>query len=239
MVKTLRCSSCGAGLRNESGQPNVICEYCNSFVRVSDDKRPQIDISVAISQMMGLWVSSNAKDKVDISEEYKYVAMLMENHRYVDAKKRIDKILSVDATQSRAWFYKSLLPVLEQESILFKGSYINIMKLSQITKRQIVHKYLRLCGLKPWHHRAFLKHYRSTDFLYEQHMKHLDNAIQYESSQERLDFLKEHKQKRIEMQKRKLRRRRLSTFGLITLLVLVFGGACLALWYFYFRQGIF
>jgi len=237
MVKTLRCSSCGAGLRSEGDQPNVVCEYCNSFVRVSDDKQPQFDVTAVLTQILGLWVSTD--DAVDYTREYEQITELMEGHRYVDAKKRLDRILEADETQSRAWFIKSLLPILEREGVLYKGSYINIVKLSQITDRRVIHMYLKHCGLKPWLHKQFLAYYRSTDFLFEQHMQSIDKAIEHSTTEERIAFLKEHKAKRIAFQKRKLRKRSLANFGLIALLFAVVAGGCVALWYFVFKQGIF
>jgi hypothetical protein len=237
MVKTLRCSSCGAGLRNDGGQPNVVCEYCNSFVRVADDKQVQFDMTATLTRIMEVWTSHSGA--TDFAREYQIVADLMEKHRYLDVKKRLDRILEVDSTQARAWFYKSLLPILENESVLFKGSYVNIVKLSQITDRRVVRMYLKRCGLKSWQHKSFLSFYRSTDFLFDQHMRYLDKAIEFSHTEERIKFLKEHKEKRIMWRKKRLRRRNLGTWGLIFLLFAVIAGCFAAVWYFYIEQGIF
>jgi hypothetical protein len=232
MAKVLRCSSCGAGLRNEGGQPNVVCEYCNSFVRVADDK-PQFDVTAVLTQIMGVWSETREEKSsgVDLSKEYDFVMKLMENHKYVDAQERLDKILDFDETQSRAWFYKSLLPVLENENVAFKGKYVNIVKLSQVTNRSVISTYLSRCGLKPWQHKQFMEYYRKTDFLFEQHMRDLNRAIEHAQTETLINFLLEHKEKRIKWQKQKLRKRNLATFGWIFLMFAVIAGCCVAVWF--------
>lgn len=232
MVKTLRCSSCGAALKCETGQPNVVCEYCNSFVRVADDT--QLDSATIISHIAQIWPRVRNDD---FTSEYERIRDLIENHKYTDAMRRLDRILEKDNTQARAWFYKSLLPILERETVLFKGCYINIVKVSQITNRNTLRMYLKHCGLRRWQQRKFLDYYRSTDFLFEQHMKYLDKAIEHASTDERIAFFKEHKEERQRMQKRKLRRRKAGTWGLILLLVAVLAGAGLVFWYF--GRGVF
>jgi hypothetical protein len=229
MAKVLRCSSCGAGLRPTAGQPNVVCEYCNSFVRVADDKAAaQFETTVILSQMMQIWPRVRSDD---FTGTYETINELIGKHKYVEARSRLNRILEKDHTQARAWFYKALLPILEQDTILFKGCYINIVTLSQIVKRDEVRMYLKHCGLPKWRHREFLDYYRSTDFLYEQQIKFLDKAIENASTEERKEYFQIVKKQRIKFQKKRIRRKWAENFGLILILGVVVVGVCAIIWY--------
>jgi len=229
MVKALRCSSCGAGLQPTTGQPNVVCEYCNSFVRVADDRSAQFNTEAILSQIVKLWPRVRSDD---FTSDYEKIKDLISEHKYVEANRQLSRILEMDNTQSRAWFYKSLLPILEQETVVFKGCHVNVVKVSKTTSRAHMRAYLRKCGLSGGRQKQFLDFYRSTDFLYVQHVKFLDKAIEHASTAERTEFFKTVKEKRVKLQKQILRRRRWSTIGLILLLAVVVGGACFAVWYF-------
>jgi len=208
-------------------------------VRVADDKRPQLDVTAVMTQIVGIWAKSKEESYVNFEREYDNVVELMESHRYKDANVRLDKILDMDEKQSRAWFYKSLLPILEKENVIYKGNSVNVVKLSRITNSGVVRQYLKNCGLKSWQVKPFLDYYRKTDFLFEQHMRYLDKAIENATNEERLAFLEEHKKKRIKWQKQRIRKRKFATFGWLLLLAMVVAGCGFALWWFVFKEGLF
>ena len=234
MTKALRCSSCGAALTHSSGQPNTVCGYCNSFVRVSDDKSEQFDTAVILNQIISLWPRVR---KDDFTDEYQSIKDLLSGHKFVAANKRLNAILQKDSTQSRAWFYKSLLPILEQETVSFKGCFVNVYKVSQITDRARLRVYLKNCGLGKWQQREFLSFYRSTNFLYQQQIKFLDKAIEHASTEDRIAFFTKHKTEVVKRHEQKLRRRNFVTWALILTLFGVIAGAIVLAWFV--SQGAF
>jgi len=228
MVKVLRCSNCGANLKCESGRPNVVCEYCKSFVRIDDDsKQYDPDVILSLITEMGDRVRTDG-----FSGEYNEIKGLISANKYCEASERLDVILKQDETQARAWFYKSLLPIIEQENIFYKGCYINVVKVSQITNRKLLRQYLKGCGLSWLKINGFLDYYRSTDFLYEQSLGFLNKAIKHASTEERRTFLENHRYEFVRKQQRKLRLRGFATFGLIALLAAVVIGGAVVVWIF-------
>ena len=228
-MKVHKCSCCGANLKLEHGQRNVVCEYCNAFVSVEDGDDPQY----AVTAILGHIAEMGARKQTDeFSGAYKQIKDLIAKHNYIQANERLDQILARDERQARAWFYKSLLPIIEQEVIVFKGYQIDIIRVAQISNRKQLHAYLKYCGLSLRHQKSFLDYYRRTDFLYEQNMKYLDNAIRCAASKEREVFLGEQKRDRIAAQRRKRRRERWGTVGLVLLLCAVLVGGAIAFWYF-------
>ena len=219
-MKRLVCGSCGAGLKNvEDGQINVKCDYCGTVIRVVGEGDEQYNTEYIINQILELGVGRKRKDSFDA--DYKRAKGLIEQHRYFEANELLNEILTEDSTQARAWYYKSVLPVLEQESIVYRGCYINIHVLSRITKREHIKSFLSGCGLSWYHHAGFMKFYGSIDFLYEQQLKFLDKAIEHASTLERKEFFIKQKNIAIKEQKRKLRNRSYGNFFLISLLVAV------------------
>lgn len=226
MVKTLRCSSCGAGLIITSGQPNVKCEYCKTCTRVASD----IDTGAVLNHISQLWPRVR---KDDFTTAYQNIKDLLSEHKFVEASKTLNSILEKDNTQARAWFYKTLIPILDQETVLFKGHYVNVVRVSKITTRSQLRVYLKNCGLSKRKQREFLDYYRSTDFLFEQDMKYIDKAIEHASTNERRAYFIDYKSQRIKNQKRMLRRRAFMTWGLISLLFAATVGMICVFWYFY------
>ena len=172
--------------------------------------------------------------KDDFTSQYERIKELMSQHKYVEASRKLDNILEKDHTQARAWLYKSLLPILDQETILFKDRYyVNVVKVSKTTTRKQCRMYLRSCGLSRRKQREFLDYYRSTDFLYQQDIKYINKAIEHASTAERRTYFTEFRKQRIKAQKRMLRRRAFVTWGLIAILAGVTVGMVAVFWYFF------
>lgn len=227
MGKVLRCSSCGAGLQYLPGQPNVQCGYCKTYTRVGSD----VDVGEMINYISEL---GSRVRKDDFTSMYERIKDLMSAHKYVEASKKLDAILEKDHTQARAWFYKSMLPILDQETILFKDKYyVNVVKVSRTTTRAQMRRYLKSCGLSRFKQREFLDYYRSTDFLYQQDIKYINKSIEHASTAERRAYFIEYKKQRIKAQKRMLRRRALVTWGLIAILAAATAGMVAAFWTFF------
>ena len=218
IMKQLRCDSCGAALKNyEAGMVNVKCEYCGTVLRVVGAGSEQYNTENIVNQILELGVARTRKDR--FNNTYKNAKNLIEQHKYTEANNLLNGILAEDQSQARAWYYKSILPILEQESVLYHGHYINIHILSQITKDKHVKSYLSSCGLPRLQHAGFMRFYGSMDFLYEQQLKFLDKAVEYASTPERKEFFINQKDIAINRQKKKLLNRSWGNFFLITLLL--------------------
>lgn len=227
-MKRLICEGCGAGLKvDEIGQANVKCEYCGTYVRILGRGSELYDAENIISQIFELGVKRVRKDNLHV--HYEKAKNLIEDNKMVEANELLNSILKEDPTQSRAWFYKSLLPILEQESILFGGHYVNICILSRLIKSDEITKYLAECGLTWVQRRKFMKFYRSTNFLYEQRLKFVDKAIDNASTPERKAFFEKQKAEAIKENDSKLRRRAVVNFLLLGLLVVVAVSAAVVL----------
>jgi len=217
-TKRLICDSCGAPLKGlEQGRANIQCDYCATVIRVVGEGAEQYNTENIVNQILELGIARMRKD--DFDKSFERAKDLIQQHKYAEANNVLNEILDSDETQSRAWYYKSLLPVLEQESVVFRGCYINIPVLAKINKRDQIAEYLTSCGLSWYQQRAFMKFYGSTDFLYEQQLRFLDKAIEYASTPDRKDFFTKQKSIAIARQRRKLRNRRIGNFFLIVLLI--------------------
>ena len=203
-MKTLRCDNCGANLEDFDSVDNVKCEYCGSVIRVRDEGEFN---AAALLAAVGnvIEISRMAINAGAVEDKYESVKKLVEKHEYRAANDVLNEILREDEKESRAWFLKSLLPVLEQESVLYHGCYINISLYSKLTKKEDITMYLDMCGLSRVRHRGFRAFYRSKDFLYEQQLKFIDNAIEC-ASPERREYFEKEKKEIIDKQKRKNRK---------------------------------
>ena len=225
-MKVMKCDSCSANLNPEDGQVNVKCEYCGTVIRVVGEGAEQYSSENILNQILELGTGRVRKDSFD--SMFQRAKDFIEQHKYAEANKILNEVLEEDHTQARAYFYKSLLPVLEQESIMYKGCYINIIVLAQITNRHEISAFLTECGLPWYRHSKFMRFYGSVDFLYEQQLKFLDKAIEHASTKERRNFFSEQKKLVIKKHRSKLRRTRIGNFLLILLLAaVVIGGIIL------------
>lgn len=232
-ARALRCDSCGGTLQNIDNQPNIRCEYCGTYVRVLNDPQSQFDSEAIVNQIAQIWPRVRSDN---FTAEYEKIRALIDVHKFLDAKKRLDVILEKDETQSRAWFYKSMLPILDQETVLFGGYHINVVRVAQITDRKLLRQYLKSCGLRSRQRKKFMSFYRSTDFLYEQQIKYVDKAIKHTKSDDRHTFFQNFKEELIAAQQKKIRRKRFSNGGLIVLLAVSVVGLLVAGWIFVVRD---
>ena len=221
-VSSIQCDGCGARLKKMDGV-NVNCEYCGVLIRVVGEGSEQYNIANILSQFTRLDMDRIRKDSFD--KLYERVKVFIEQGKYVEASTVLNNILDEDKTQARAWFYKSLLPVLEEDTVMFRGYPINVRVISQITNRQMISMYLKDCGLPRRQHAEFMRFYGSTDFLHNQTMKFLDKAIEHASSDERRAFFKTQKETAIEYHKHNMRVQRRETMMWILLAFGVLVGA--------------
>jgi DNA-directed RNA polymerase subunit RPC12/RpoP len=214
-MRTLKCDNCGAGIQTTGDSPNVKCEYCGTIVRLrtGDDRYFSTTAIIQNINMLGTRIRGDS-----FNSRYELITQNIERHAYIEAAVALNRILEEDITQARAWYYKALLPVLEQESVLYAGCYINVKIISQITDRRLIHKYLTNCGLPRWRHKHFMAYYGSMDFLYEQQIRFIDKAIEHASTPERKDFMKKRKKEIQRREDRKIFVRGFSTFMWLLLL---------------------
>ena len=209
-MKTFRCDGCGANIEIESDAVNTKCEYCNTVVRIHTPE--EYDAKTIVGQIAEIVKLNQANDKFE--NKYKRAIHLIERNEYRHANDVLNEILHDDPAESRAWFYKSLLPILEQESVLYCGCYINLTVYKSLTKNDAITEYLNQCGLPKYKHSRFRRFYGSADLLYEQQMKFIDKAIE-NAIPTRAEFFKAEKEKIIERQKRKEKRKTAANIGLL------------------------
>lgn len=212
-VKELKCVCCGASLQGvEADSVNVKCEYCGQMVRVyaDDDSFSTEAILEKISQL-GNRVRNDGFDT-----EYERAKYLIRNHNYNEASVLLNTILANDITQARAWYYKSLLPVLDQGSVKFRGSIVDIQTVAKLVKRNEINEYLEQCGIGLFARRAFMNYYATGGFLYEQQKRFLNDAIQYASTPKRREFFKQKRQDINSNWQNRVMRRNLIRFFFIT-----------------------
>ena len=225
-LKTLKCAGCGAGLPLRSGDVNLQCEYCNVVTRRVSKGEPASDVIMEKVQRVADFLTESRQ-----KEKYALALDLIRKSRYTAAMDILTQILAEDDKQARAWFYKSLLPVLEQESILFHGTYVNLGIVSKLKTSDEIYAYLKRIKVPFYRRRAFVKWYRSNDFLYEQQIKYIDKAIEHGNEMEK-DFFIQQRETMARDKRRKVRRRRFENALLFGLLAKVTIGATIAvLWY--------
>ena len=229
-VSSVQCDGCGARLKKMGDGVNVNCEYCGILIRVVGEGSEQYNIANIVSQFVQLNYENARKDSFD--SRYERTKVLIEQGKYVEASAVLNKILEDDVTQSRAWYYKSILPVLESDDVKFRGHLINVRVISKLTNKKMITMYLNDCGLHRRHHAEFMRFYGSTNFLHDQTIKFLDKAIEYASSNERREFLGKQKNNVMTFYKKNLRKRRAENIAwtllaLGTLAVVIIGGAWL------------
>jgi DNA-directed RNA polymerase subunit RPC12/RpoP len=175
---TLKCDNCGAGLTHiDDGVENVQCQYCQSFVRVRDTARKSEGACVDVDLFFNLVQRFEISNKTNIEKLYRRAYELVQNHKFVQANKVLNEIIEEDPKQSLAWYLKSMLPILEQESIIWRGRFVNLNIYARLTTNKQAVEYLRGCGLGWLARKHFRDFYRSKDFLFEQRVEFIDNAI--------------------------------------------------------------
>ena len=203
-VKRLACMGCGAGLVPKEREVNVQCSYCGVASRVVSESDSIKEV------LLEKLAEAKIEDKFDKAKHF------ILRGQYKSAKEVLDQILVKEPKLARAWFLKSVLPVLEQDSVLFKGHYVNLSRISKMTKVEEVYDYLKTVGVPFYQRRSFIRWYQSNDFLYEQQIKFLEKAIEFSQGEERAQYETEMKLLVAE-QKRKLKKDTL-------VVLLLFGG---------------
>jgi len=201
-------------------QINVKCEYCGVLIRIVGQDAEQYNIANIVSQIVRL-----ADPESDFDKQYERAKVFVEQGKYIDASDVLNKVLDKDVTQARAWFYKALLPVLEQTEIRYKDCTVNIAVVSQIHDRKLLNKYLESCGLSFSQRIGFMKFYGSRNFLYEQTYMFLDKAIKYANSEEERDFYEKQKQNAKEIFAKGKRKKWIANFLWAGLLLMTVGVA--------------
>ena len=148
-MNTLKCNNCGANLKTGENGLSVACEYCNAITSVNN-----------------------------FASKYQHAKNLIEKNSFIEANKTLNEIIKSDYSQARAWFLKSQLPILEQDSIVFEKVYINANSFARLKTKEDMSLYLSKCGLPYKSHSAFIKYFNSKDFLYEQQLSFIDKAIE-------------------------------------------------------------
>jgi hypothetical protein len=128
------------------------------------------------------------------------------NCNYKEASQHLDDILTIDYTNSQAWYEKSKLPILQEDIVIIYGCCVSVSKYHgcDITQKS---PYLRQCGLSLT--KALkCENYLQYDILIEkEHIKYLENAVRYNTSvnkdyENKLIILNENYEKRGKSQKK-------------------------------------
>jgi len=206
-VAKIVCGGCGASLKiAEEWQVNIKCEYCGTVNRIACGTVTVQYSAARIINQIGELDSVRMPKKDNFSELYEKAKALIGKNNFFEANGLLNDILKSDPDQARAWFYKSLLPILEQRSVLYRGCNVNLDILVRFKKQAAIRKYLIECGLSWNQRRSFMRLYGSADFLHEQQLKFLRKAVETASAPERRKFFEQ--QLKIAIRRGKIKRRR-------------------------------
>ena len=219
-IKRLGCNGCGAGLAPKDNEINVQCDYCGVVSRVTESK-PSADIEEILVRLF----------ETNVEDQYAEAKRLMLKGQHVRASEVLDQILKANPKAARAWFLKSMLPILDKDTVLYKGHYVNLTRVSKLKTVDQVHDYLAKLGVPFFRRRGFIRWYQSTDFLYEQQVKFLEKAIEFADAKDK----KVYQAEMDSLVGKRNRKKRRETLTLVILfgLFLVAGGVAIGfmMWY--------
>ena len=193
-METQRCESCGSGISKEG---TTLCTYCGSSIRSVNERLSRFD---------------------DSDERFTKAKQAMLDARYSDALLTLEQILTEEPTSYRAWYLKSVLPIITQATHEFEGHSIDINIVHHLNRKSApeLNSYLQKCGMNKATTKRFIRHYVKSDFLFTQQIMYLDCAIEFAPSERRAFFQLE----RETLTRNKNRMKRPSRIAKIAILVL-------------------
>jgi len=113
-MKKLQCPNCGAGIRPGEDKHSAVCAYCGGVSEIRVDTvsaatqlNNQINIVLSLTQEADLAAYPNKPDRFE--NHYARFSVHVSRDEATAADRVLDEILAIDPTQSRAWYYKSLI----------------------------------------------------------------------------------------------------------------------------------
>ena len=92
------------------------------------------------------------------------------------AKEYLDALLEIDVEVAKAWYIKAKLPILQEDTITFRGCSISVAKAQNCDAGGRL-EYLRQCGISP-SHTAEAENLLNINLLIEkEHIKYLEKAV--------------------------------------------------------------
>ena len=109
-MKAAKCPNCGANITIDETKKAGICEYCKTAF-VSEDAIHQYNITNNV--VNNIMAGSINLTEINIDNLMELLENAMKSSNYIEAYKYSTKILEVNNTIAKAWFYKGLASALQ------------------------------------------------------------------------------------------------------------------------------
>ena len=114
--------------------------------------------------------------KQEVSVLLKKADFCISTGNFQKAKEYLDTLLEMDVEVAEAWYIKAKLPILQEDTITFRGCSISVAKVQNCDAGGRL-EYLRQCGISPLH-TAEAENLLNIDLLIEkEHIKYLEKAV--------------------------------------------------------------